>query len=198
MKRFVLILCAALLPVCAQTLPVITPMTPGLGPELVSYLQLTPQQVTDMGKIQADWAAFQSSRYQRMSQVQIEISQETQKSPLDPMALGLRYAEVESIRRELAKENGAVGERMRGLLTDAQKNKVKTLEEAMKLLPVISQAQCAQLLQSASVTTPWNDTAGFLLGVPTSIISVTGAIGPCSYSYSAPPGSNPGSAATAR
>lgn len=191
MKRFVLILCAALLPVCAQTLT-------ALSAELVSYLQLTPQQVTDMGKIQADWIAFQSSRFQRMSQVQIEIAQETQRSPLDPMALGLRYAEVETIRRELTTENAAVGERMRGLLTEAQKNKVKTLEEAAKLLPLISQAQCTQLLTPAVYTTPWFNTADFLLGTPTSIISLTGALNPCPYFGSGVTGSRPAAASTGR
>jgi hypothetical protein len=178
-KRFALIL-LAILPVCAQTLPPIR--VPGLSPDLVSYLQLTPQQVTDMGKIQSDFAEFQASRYQRMAQVQLEIAAETQKSPLDPMALGVRYAEVETIRRELSTESDAVGVRMRNVLTDVQKAKTKTLEDAAKLLPLVSQAQCAQLLPPPTVPTSANSGyAGFLLGMPASIVPVTGAISPCPY-----------------
>ena len=81
-----------------------------------------------------------------MYQVQSEIRDETAKSPLDPAALGIRYAEIETICRNVRDEAVAMQTRNLTVLTDAQKLKLKALDDAIKLQPVINEAQKAGLL----------------------------------------------------
>jgi hypothetical protein len=78
--------------------------------------------------------------------VQSEIQQETAKSPLDPAALGIRYAEIEAICRNVKDESAAAQKRNIALLTDAQAVKLKALEDALKLAPIINEAQQSGLL----------------------------------------------------
>ena len=85
----------------------------------------------------------------RSAQVQGEIAEWTAKEPLEPMALGLRYTELEVIRRELRDGLARTREKVMAVLDNAQKAKLKTLEDAMKLQPVIAQAQCENLLAQA-------------------------------------------------
>lgn len=83
-----------------------------------------------------------------MFQVQSEITDETVKMPLDPSSLGIRYAEIETICRNVNDEAAAVQTRNLAPLADAQKLKLKALEDAYKLLPAINDSQDAGLLSS--------------------------------------------------
>jgi hypothetical protein len=111
-----------------------------------AYLGLTDEQVAKMQLQINDYYRWSEGRQQRMSAVQQEIAQETAKSPLDPMALGVRYAEVEAIRRELAERSAALIPANVALLTDAQKVKLKALEEALQLASTGTEAQTLRLL----------------------------------------------------
>jgi hypothetical protein len=93
-----------------------------------------------------DYSSLVGQRQQRIFQVQSEISDETARSPLDPAALGIRYAEIETICRNVRDEAAATQTRNLTVLTDAQKVKLKALDDAYKLLPVINEAQSAGLL----------------------------------------------------
>ena len=115
-------------------------------PQIRAYLGLSDEQVAKMQQQIDDYYRWADSRQQRMNTVQREITQETAKSPLDPMALGVRYAEVEAIRRELAERSAALIPANVALLTDAQKVKLKALEEALKLQSTGSEAQSLRLL----------------------------------------------------
>lgn len=171
--KTLLLFVAALVPVAAQMPPVILPVSGG-SPNIVQYLELTPAQMARMTIIQADFAKWQAVRTERTFQVNAELAVETQKSPIDPMALGLRYAELETIRREVAEEETKVMARMRDVLNDAQKAKLKTLEDAAKLLPLVNQAECYYLLAPQpvlvgaiiSVTGAFDRTDGTRLGAP--------------------------------
>lgn len=150
MFRFVLFLCCLTTAGVAQTIPGV--IIPGVSEPLKTYLQLTDAQSRDVARINGEFRTWQLSRYLRQAEVQAELAVETAKSPLDPMALGVRLAEVESIRREIRDETARVRARQLALLSDAQKEKLKSLEQARALQPVASAAECENLLAPAPAT----------------------------------------------
>lgn len=139
-------------------------------PALQSYLSLSDAQTSQILQINQAYTDFGSSRYSRIYQVQAEIAAETAKSPLDPYAIGIRYAEIETIRREMNTELIAVRARIRAVLTDPQIAKVKALEDAAKLYPTYSAAQCLNIAEPQSVA-HWFNTDQFVsTPVPASIV----------------------------
>ena len=114
--------------------------------QVKAYLGLTDAQVSQIVLNLNDYGRLVAQRQQRMFQVQSEIQVETARSPLDPAALGIRYAEIESICRNVRDESIAAQDRNLGVLTDTQKAKLKALDDAYKLLPIINEAQSAGLL----------------------------------------------------
>jgi hypothetical protein len=163
---FVLLLSAA--GVFGQTVPLPNPL-PNPGPpliELKQYLTLTDAQYVqlfdNMDQSRRTVAGYQ----QRISQLQNEIAIETARPNPDPMELGTRYAEIEQNCRAITNEGKALRDKNGGLLTDPQKAKLKTLEDALKLYPVISQAQSASLLEGGV-------TGVYPVGVITGGISTT-------------------------
>jgi hypothetical protein len=182
MIRKGLLLCLLALTAMSGNAQVINPVPPiNLPPtmafqQLRTYLGLTDTQVSQLLQNLNDYSTLVSQRQQRVFQVQSEINDETAKSPLDPAALGIRYAEIEAICRNVRDEAAATQTRNLTLLTDAQKVKLKALDDAYKLLPVISEAQNAGLLSPPG---PYaipglrlgNSVAGFFLGYPGASIS---------------------------
>ncbi len=146
--------------------------------QIRTYLALTDDQVARLIQNLTDYSQLVSQRQQRMFQVQSEIRDETAKSPLDPAALGIRYAEIETICRNVNDEGAAVQTRNLTLLSDAQKVKLKALDDAYKLLPVINEAQTAGLLSPPG---PYTGAPG--------IIPITGAFGFASFLLGSPSGS---------
>src|SRR5690348_1598819 len=133
MRTFLLLMCS----IAASSAQITnTPVAVPLSTELTAYLQLDFDQLQKTQQLYADYNRFATAKNQRIAQVQGEIRDETARSPLDPMGLGVRYAEIEAIRRELRSQLDAVHEQIRGLLTDAQKAKVLTLSRASELQPL--------------------------------------------------------------
>ncbi len=123
-------------------------IVPGPNPQspfqqVKAYLGLTDAQLTQIVTNLNEYRQLVVQRQQRIFQVQSEIYQETTKSPLDPAALGIRYAEIETICRNVRDEAAAIQTRNVTMLTDAQRVKLKALDDATKLLPVINEAQNA-------------------------------------------------------
>ena len=127
------------------TSPILRPFPQYLG-EIRTYLALTDEQVAKMQRQIDDYSRWAALRQRRMSEVQLEIIVETAKTPLDPAALGVRYAEVEAIRREIAERGDALVPANVAVLTEAQKVKLKALEEALKLVSTGDQAKVLKLL----------------------------------------------------
>jgi hypothetical protein len=121
---------------------------PAFSPALREYLALSGQQVASIVGANADNIRFQMAKQLRTAQVQREIAEETARDTVDPMALGLRYMELESIRRELRDSSARTQQAIVAVLNDAQKQKLKTLEEAARLQPLVTDAQCANLLRT--------------------------------------------------
>ena len=120
------------------------------------------QSVRISGQIGA-FSQWSQQRSQRMYEVQFEIAGETARSPLDPGALGVRYAEVEAIRREIVERSKKLVAENVALLTPAQTIKLKALEEALKLVNTGYEARSIGLLADDCVT--GNYDASFLVGV---------------------------------
>src|SRR3954454_2441395 len=106
----------------AQT-PVISLRPYQLAPfsQMLTYLGVTDAQALQIALNLGDYSRLISQRQDRIFQVQSEIQQETAKSPLDPAALGVRYAEIESICRNAKDEGVAAQNRNLALLTEPQK-----------------------------------------------------------------------------
>ena len=133
--------------------------------QVKAYLGLTDAQVSQIVLNLNDYGRLVAQRQQRMFQVQSEIQVETARSPLDPAALGIRYAEIESICRNVRDESVAAQDRNLGTLTDAQKAKLKALDDAYKLLPTINEAQNAGLLAPPGPYPAFGTQGFFSIGV---------------------------------
>lgn len=114
--------------------------------QIRAYLALTPDQVAKIEAQNDAFARWSAERNRRVFAVQFEIDVETARSPLDPAALGVRYAELEAIRREIAEREKELLPANVAVLTPAQVTKLKALEEAMKLVSTGQQAQSVRLL----------------------------------------------------
>ena len=177
--RFFVLLAAVLMvgPTWAQLPPVFyQPLA-----QIKQFLQLSDAQLQTILADNDDYNRFTADKQNRIAQVQSEIADETGKSTLDPNALGIRYAEIEGICREL-KDKAATSQKQNlAVLNDVQKSRLNILSDALKLAPVIADAQSGNLM-GGSTSAPYGFTssasgyAGFLLG---------GVIGPA-YGCSSP------------
>jgi hypothetical protein len=157
----------------AQTTGPITPY-PLFPADLQKYLELNATQVDAIRRANTELYVFNARKQVRMALVRREIEEWTQKDPIDSMQLGVRYAELETIRREMRDEAAKTTDTVRKVLNAAQLVKLKALEDAAKLQPLITDAVCYNLMSDSSGTTrttTWVDTttftstAGALLGV---------------------------------
>ena len=105
-----------------------------------TFLQLDRTQRQTITRNNADHERWRRQKEERIYQVRSEIYDETNRSPLDPTALGLRHAEVESICREIDDRELQLVKVNRDVLTDAQKLKLAALEEVMRLAPTVNSA----------------------------------------------------------
>src|SRR5437867_10752431 len=64
------------------------------------FFQLSDAQLQAILTNNGDYNQIAITKQTRISQLQTEIAAETAKDTLDPMALGSRYAEIETICRE--------------------------------------------------------------------------------------------------
>src|SRR3979409_2284018 len=69
--------------------------------QIKEFLKLSDSQVQAILTNNDEDNRWSFEKQSRIRQVQNEIVDETTKEPLDPNALGIRYAEVESICREM-------------------------------------------------------------------------------------------------
>ena len=69
--------------------------------QVKQFLQLSDSQLQTILSNNDEYNRWSFEKQARIRQVQSEIAEETARQPLDPSALGIRYAEVESICREM-------------------------------------------------------------------------------------------------
>jgi hypothetical protein len=126
------------------------PGGPGFPAALRLYLELSDTQIDSISFLNADYQRFVQAKQWRMGQVQQELMDELAKDPLDPMAIGLRYAEMEATRRQFSAELARTRTKIRAVLTEPQAKKLKALEDITKLLPIFSEAVQVNLLGAAT------------------------------------------------
>ncbi len=149
MKQLLITFCIAA-SAWPQINPLPLPPSQQAFPQLKQYLTLTDAQISAIVQNNADYNAFSLQQQRQIQNAQLQISVETARDPLDPMAIGTLYAGIESACREL-KDKAASALRLNvGILTDAQRVKLAALNDAMKLAPVISEAQFGNLLAPAN------------------------------------------------
>lgn len=167
MKRAILILTAALAAtLLAQTPGPIMPTPPYQSPfpaALRLFLELSDTQIDTITFLNTDYQRLAQSKQRRMSQVQQELAEELARDPLDPMAIGLRYAELEATRRQLNAELERTRSKIRAVLKEPQVAKLKVLADITKLLPIYSEAVQVNLLE------PWY---GTVTPVPGAVVGV--------------------------
>lgn len=95
-----------------------------------------------------DW---RDQKERRIYQVRGELAEETQRSPLDPTGLGLRYAEIEAICREIDDREKQLVVVNRNALNEEQKAKLAALEAAMQLVQTGNQAILRFLIDGSPV-----------------------------------------------
>ena len=166
------------------------PLPPGfVGPTFPAairlFLDLSDSQVQTIQQQNADLERFAAGKYLRASQVQQEIAQETARPGLDPMALGLRYTELEVIRRELQDEFRRTRDRIRQALTEPQQAKLASLEAILKLLPIYNEAASVNLVVNPRGSCPLSP---YLLP---SVCNVQAPAGLTFFPQEAPPAEQP-------
>jgi hypothetical protein len=122
------------------------PGTIGLGDPLQAYFRFSESQLAAM---QAN--AINSNRFSpisRMRAVVGEIVEELKRPVLDPMALGLRFAELESNRRQISEAEHRLVDANLALLDQAQKTKYTALIDAQRLRPLVETAVSRTILKS--------------------------------------------------
>lgn len=143
----------------------VTPGAVGIYTPLQAYFGFTAVQWASMN-FAADRAPLA-----RLRDVLAEIREETAKPELDAMALGVRYAEVESIRRLISENQARLIAQRLSVLTPVQREKQAALAEALRLRPFVDAAVNASLLQPRCREYPYTVfdpllTSNFVLIVP--------------------------------
>jgi hypothetical protein len=126
----------------AQPIPGRAPVTD----ELKAYLQLSDSQVQALQQIRQQEATAVRDIAQQMQQRQTALRQLLQAGNADAAAVGRAMLEIEALRRRVADQDTAFRGQAANLLNEQQKTRLKTLDDASKLLPEIRQAQSLNLL----------------------------------------------------
>lgn len=110
------------------------------------FLQLNPEQLARIQRNFDEFYEWHSAKQQRAAQVYEEINVESARDEIVPGALGIRWAELEGIRRHVADRRKALILANQSVLTDAQKAKLKSLEDVVKLETLINSARLVGVL----------------------------------------------------
>jgi Spy/CpxP family protein refolding chaperone len=129
---------------------------------LQTYLSLTAAQVTAIHKLNADYQTYVSGKQSRIGTVDQELASLYSNPPADPNQLGVRYVELEAIRRDIAAHLATLQTQDAAALTKTQVSGIQSLDAAAALQPLIGDAQCGFLLDPSPL--PTSSFANFLLG----------------------------------
>ena len=94
-----------------------------------NYLALTDAEVSAIQAIARSYEALAARKQARATDVQVEIRDETAKAAPDPVALGVRYAELLGISQELSQADQQGRVAARAVLTAEQKAKLQVLND---------------------------------------------------------------------
>jgi Spy/CpxP family protein refolding chaperone len=126
---------------------------PGPRPEasldaLKTYLNLTDSQVQGLQQIrQQEWQANRTTM-QTIRQNQANLDSLLQKGGADAATTGKLMMDIQALRSTMSKTHESFSAQAANTLTADQKAKLKNLQDAMALMPMIHQASALGLLTS--------------------------------------------------
>ncbi len=114
--------------------------------EVKAFLQLSDPQIQQLRDLIGSMADTNRTRNQEIAHKQQQLNDMLQQGSTDANALGRLLIDIQTLR----KQAGSTAENFRiqavALLADAQKTRLKQLEDAAKLAPAIQQAIFLNLL----------------------------------------------------
>jgi Spy/CpxP family protein refolding chaperone len=115
---------------------------------LKTYLNLTDSQVQGLQQIQQqEWQANRTTM-QTIRQNQANLDSMLQKGGADAATTGKLMMDIQALRSSMSKTHESFSAQAANTLTADQKAKLKTLQDAMALMPAIHQASALGLLAS--------------------------------------------------
>ena len=132
---------------------------------LREYLNVTDPQVASIAQASADYNDVNQRRQARIAEVQIEIRDETAKAQPDPVALGLRYVEIQLLSTDLQNQAARLRERARAALTGEQAVRLKTLDDLAAGQPALNTLQGCDLLVVPPGSQGFSSTTGYIFTV---------------------------------
>jgi len=113
------------------------------------YLGLTDAQIASIYAASAAYNDFYSRKQNRLTELRLEIEDLTAHGNTDPVALGLRYAEMAQIGREMEAKKAQLRDAARTVLNAPQTVKLKALQDTQTMLEsnVLNEAVGCNLIQ---------------------------------------------------
>lgn len=139
---------------------------------LDEYLGLTQVQIAAIEANNNRFFRLTSDRLARRGLLISLATVELTRSPIDAVVVGQNYAEAETICRDLRAARVRLREDNLAILTEAQKMKMRVLEEAVKVIGIASMAERRNLADFGGVTPP--SQLGISLGI-SDPLSIEGA-----------------------
>lgn len=109
------------------------------------YLGLTREQIATIYRNLDQHAQYANRIFQRIRVINRELDEEFSRERLDPMAFGVRYLEIETMKREYRERTRAIVAEHRSLLSASQHERLRNLREASRLDEANRQAACLGL-----------------------------------------------------
>jgi len=121
------------------------PREPSLD-ALKTYLNLTDSQVQGLQQIQQQERQANRTTMQTIRQNQANLDSLMKNGAADPAAVGKLMVENQTLQSSMSKTHESFSAQAANTLTVDQKAKLKTLQDALALMPAIHQAMGAGLL----------------------------------------------------
>ena len=113
---------------------------------LKSYLNLTDSQVQGLQQIQQQERQANRTTMQTIRQSQANLDSLLQKGGADAATTGKLLMDIQALQSSMSKTHDSFSAQAANTLTVDQKAKLKTLQDAVALMPAIHQAMGAGLL----------------------------------------------------
>ena len=111
-----------------------------------TFLTLTDAQVSALQNILLSYKSLNARKQSRIFDVQIEIRDETAKLAPDPIALGIRYAELSEIAQELTQADIQSHAAAAAILSQTQAIALQQLTNSALLTPYIAPAESCHFI----------------------------------------------------
>jgi hypothetical protein len=114
--------------------------------QIKEYLQMSDSQYVALLRANDELNRSLSESSRRIFTLQSEISAEGEKDSPDPMEIGTRFVEISRVCRELRTQFDAQLAKNVATLTDAQRTRLRALEDLAKQMGVVAEAQGMRIL----------------------------------------------------